>query len=134
MSILTCYDCNAYIDTDYVDPCWWDDKAFCDDDCQEQWYQRWVRGERARREAERDRPYLEWIEGMTHEQMAYKLRYGSPSHPIFKQRDRPVVYQAFKDKFERLGGMTPELSERLGYNRKNHDLKGNPKPGVFDDD
>ncbi len=53
------------------------------------------------------------IDIMTLEELAYNWRFAPVGHPLL-QGD---VGKYFQSKFLELGGMTPEISKRLGWNR-----------------
>ena len=53
------------------------------------------------------------IDAMTLEELAGHHRF-DPSGSRYVQRE---IYDYFSDRFEALGGMTPELSKRIGWRR-----------------
>jgi hypothetical protein len=53
---------------------------------------------------------IEAINKMTHEEMAKLWRFGSSDHPYF----RDGLFDIFKSRFDELGGMTPEISKKIG--------------------
>lgn len=53
----------------------------------------------------------EQIDDLSHYDMGYLLRFAPAGHPFFKEGN----YEYFRERFEELGGMTPELSKRLGW-------------------
>jgi hypothetical protein len=58
----------------------------------------------------------EWedrIDAMDAEDMARLQRFAPTGHPIFRN-DLPL-YARFAARFKELGGMTPELSKRIGW-------------------
>jgi hypothetical protein len=58
-------------------------------------------------------PEVEKINNMTQIEMARIWRF-SPSGCIYFRADLPY-YDIFKARFNELGGMTPEISKRLGW-------------------
>jgi len=52
------------------------------------------------------------IDNMAHEQMARFYRFAPSSDPIIQT---PLLWDMFIERFEGLGGMTPELSKRIGF-------------------
>ena len=58
----------------------------------------------------------EWkktIDGMNQEQMASLWRFAPAGHPVFD--GTLPLYNYFIDRFKKLGGMTPEISKKLGF-------------------
>lgn len=56
----------------------------------------------------------EWtprIANMDHLEMAKLWRFAKMGHPLF----RPPQFEQFRERFESLGGMTPELSKQIGW-------------------
>jgi hypothetical protein len=53
------------------------------------------------------------IEGMSHEDMAYMYRFAPSWHPYF-QCDTPE-WELFIGRFKELGGMTSEISRKIGW-------------------
>ena len=53
------------------------------------------------------------IDGMSQTQMARLQRFSPSGNPIFRS-DLPL-YDYFKKRFDELGGMTPEISKRIGW-------------------
>lgn len=58
------------------------------------------------------RPWLERIAAMDHEQMARFWRFAPVGHEVFTT---PELAQAFQARFSSLGGMTVEMSKRIGW-------------------
>ncbi len=59
----------------------------------------------------------EWeasIDAMTQYQMASLWRFAPSGHPLFRN-DIPQLFDKFKERFEELGGMIPEISKQLGW-------------------
>jgi len=59
--------------------------------------------------------WLDKIENMTHEDMAKMWRFSIPGHPVFVSGSE--LYEAFKERFENLGGMTPAISKKIGWKK-----------------
>lgn len=57
--------------------------------------------------------WKEKIDNMSHEQMAMLWRFAPFGHPIY-QIDSPLL-KYFTDRFNTFGGMTPEISKRIGW-------------------
>jgi len=53
------------------------------------------------------------INSMDLEQLARRYRFGEVGDPMFVGD----VYTVFRDRFESLGGWTPELSNRIGWEK-----------------
>jgi hypothetical protein len=53
------------------------------------------------------------IDNMTHYQMVSLWRFAKVGHPYFRC-DLPL-YAYFKERFDKLGGMTSEISKQLGW-------------------
>lgn len=53
------------------------------------------------------------IDEMSHVAMARLYRFSPPGHPFFRT-DLPL-WDYFKEKFDKLGGMTPEISKMIGW-------------------
>lgn len=53
------------------------------------------------------------IDEMTHFQMAKFRRYAPPGHIYFKHGSPLFLY--FENRFQNLGGMTPEISKAIGW-------------------
>lgn len=56
----------------------------------------------------------EVIDNMSHEQMAYLYRFAPPGHKYFR-RYSSEESKYFLNRFYSLGGMTSEMSKRLGW-------------------
>lgn len=52
------------------------------------------------------------IDSMEHEEMCSAWRFSKSGDPIFRS-DLPF-YARFKEKFDKLGGFTPEISKKIG--------------------
>lgn len=52
------------------------------------------------------------INAMTHEEMARAWRFAPLCDPMFTD---PHYHEVFKARFESLGGMTTEMSKRIGW-------------------
>ncbi len=53
------------------------------------------------------------INNMSQEEMATLWRFAPSGHPYF---DTPLpYYEVFKNRFDELGGMSPEISKRIGW-------------------
>jgi len=50
---------------------------------------------------------------MTQKEMARLQRFASSGHPVF-DFSLPL-YERFKKRFAKLGGMTPEISKKIGW-------------------
>jgi hypothetical protein len=60
---------------------------------------------------------LEWkdrIDGMTQIECAYLQRFSPSGHPIFDSRNKGL-YEYFSSHFKMVGGMTPEIMEKIGW-------------------
>jgi hypothetical protein len=61
----------------------------------------------------------EWqtkIDGMSHVDMCSMVRYAPCGHPCF-DRTIPEVSDYFNDRYQKFGGMTPEISKQIGWGR-----------------
>ncbi len=58
-----------------------------------------------------DDPMKRKIDSMTQREMAAAWRFAPMGDPMFQ---RPT-FDYFKERFESLGGMTPEISKELGW-------------------
>ena len=58
--------------------------------------------------------HTEAIRRMTYYEMARLYRF-APSGHIYFDTNHPELYAAFVGRFKELGGMTPELSKRIGW-------------------
>lgn len=56
---------------------------------------------------------IEEINNMSHEEMARLWRF-APSGSIYFDRTKPF-YKIFEKRFKELGGMTPEISKKIGW-------------------
>jgi len=54
------------------------------------------------------------IDKMNQEEMAKIFRFSKDGHPYFRL-DYPNLIKYFNDRFERLGGMTKKISEKIGW-------------------
>ena len=61
------------------------------------------------------------IDEMSHEELAALHRFAPAGHPVFNINFPISGY--FEDRFKELGGMTPEVSRKIGY-LKPKNLKG----------
>jgi hypothetical protein len=52
------------------------------------------------------------INSLTHEQMAHLWRFAPSGHKYFDKR--LPFFEIFKKRFDKLGGMTSEISKRIG--------------------
>lgn len=52
---------------------------------------------------------------MTQDEMARLWRYAPSGHPIFDSQ--LPLFEAFQKRFKELGGMTPEVSKRIDWDR-----------------
>lgn len=60
----------------------------------------------------------EWekkIDNMSHEELARLRRFAPSGHPVFNT-DYPL-YEYFEKRFNELGGMTPEISKKIGWEK-----------------
>ena len=55
------------------------------------------------------------IDGMDQESMAHRWRFSKSGDLMFRS-DLPF-YDRFKKRFDKLGGFTPEISKRIGWER-----------------
>lgn len=53
------------------------------------------------------------IDAMSQEDMARLWRFAPVGHPVFVRDSK--LYDYFNDRFQSLGGMTPEISKKLGW-------------------
>ena len=53
------------------------------------------------------------IDAMSHEDMARLWRFGPAGHHLFERRSAQFNY--FMDRFNSFGGMTPEMSKKIGW-------------------
>lgn len=53
------------------------------------------------------------IDAMSQIEMASLLRFAPAGHPVFRS-DLPL-YDYFQGRFNALGGMTPEISKKIGW-------------------
>jgi hypothetical protein len=63
-----------------------------------------------------DQEIQEWknkIDKMSQIQMASMWRFSGAGHPVFNST--LPLYEYFKAKFDKLGGMTPEISKQIGW-------------------
>ena len=56
----------------------------------------------------------EIIDAMTHEEMAWAWRFNEAGHPFFSD---PELAPYFEKRFKQLGGMTAEISKKIGWNK-----------------
>lgn len=56
--------------------------------------------------------WKQWIDDLSREDMARLQRFAPAGHPVFRS-DLPL-YEYFQARFKRLGGMSPEISKRIG--------------------
>jgi len=59
------------------------------------------------------RSWEKTIDTMTQEEMARLQRFASGGHPVFDSS--LPLYDRFQKRFQELGGMTPEISKRIGW-------------------
>ncbi len=57
---------------------------------------------------------LDYINQMSHLDMAYMHRFAEAGHPYFN-RDFPELVEAFEKRWALFGKMTPEISKRIGW-------------------
>ena len=50
---------------------------------------------------------------MSQEQMAELWRFAPPGHPYFDRRY--PLFELFNERFQKLGGMTTEISKKIGW-------------------
>lgn len=55
----------------------------------------------------------EKIQTMSHEEMASFWRFASIGHPLFSRAYN--LHERFEKRFREFGGMTPEVSEKIGW-------------------
>jgi len=48
--------------------------------------------------------------------MARLYRFSPPGHPVFDSNNNPL-YEIFKMRFAKLGGLTPSISKEIGWGR-----------------
>ena len=65
---------------------------------------------------EEDRKTIEKINKMSQEEMATLWRFAPIGHPYFDS-SKPF-YEIFKKRFKELGGMSPEVSKKIGMVRR----------------
>jgi hypothetical protein len=56
--------------------------------------------------------YKKEIDNLNQEQMCYAWRFSSIGHPYFQ----PELSEYFCARFKELGGFTPEISKKIGWN------------------
>ncbi len=54
------------------------------------------------------------IDKMTHADMARLWRFAPACHPIFDKRNS--LFEHFKKRFDKFGGMTTKISKQIGFN------------------
>ena len=59
--------------------------------------------------------WKEAIDNMSQTEMARMFRFAPSGHPVFS-RDLPL-YDHFQERFKFLGGMTPEISKKIGWGK-----------------
>jgi len=60
-----------------------------------------------------DQKMIDDINKMTHMEMAMLWRFAPTGHPFF---DHTLPYYAiFKKRYDEFGGMTPEISKKIGW-------------------
>jgi hypothetical protein len=59
--------------------------------------------------------WREKIPALTQMECAQLQRFAPPGHPIFD--DRTDLFNLFSERFAEVGGMTPEISKRIGWER-----------------
>lgn len=55
------------------------------------------------------------IDSMSHIELAHLQRFAPIGHPVYDYR--LPLYGYFSNRFDSLGGMTPEISKRLGWDQ-----------------
>lgn len=55
------------------------------------------------------------INNLSRLEMCRMWRFVEPGHPVFV-RDTPL-WKAFKERFDKLGGFSPEISKKIGFER-----------------
>ena len=65
---------------------------------------------------EQTEQHLAYIRTMSHMDMAYMWRFTPSGHPYFNT-DYPLLTRAFADRWELLGGMTPAISKKIGWDK-----------------
>jgi len=63
---------------------------------------------------ERTQQHLDYINQMSHLDMAYMHRFSPAGHPFFNP-DFPELVKAFETRWALFGKMTPEISKRIGW-------------------
>ena len=57
--------------------------------------------------------WMEKIDSMSHMEMATLYRFAPSGHPIFSTSGE--LFDHFMKRFNELGGMSPEISKRIGW-------------------
>jgi hypothetical protein len=57
-----------------------------------------------------DFPTMDQVEKANHEQLAWWYRFLLPS-----DKEQQAILDKIADRFKKLGGMTPEISKRIGH-------------------
>ena len=60
--------------------------------------------------------YKRTIDSMSQTQLAYAWRFAEVGDPIFSDHE---LFQYFRTRFDSLGGMTPEISKLIGWDKLN---------------
>jgi hypothetical protein len=60
-----------------------------------------------------DQAEVERINSMSQEEMAELWRYAPSGHPYFD--NHKPYFKIFNERFKELGGMTPEISKKIGW-------------------
>lgn len=60
--------------------------------------------------------HKEMIDNMGHYEMAYMVRFAPTGHPFFISGTETSEY--FYKKFNKFGGMTTEISKRIGWGKR----------------
>ena len=60
--------------------------------------------------------YKKFIDNMSQFEMCKLWRFAETGHPIFNKDNG--LYNYFKERFDKLGGFTPEISKALGWGDK----------------
>jgi hypothetical protein len=55
----------------------------------------------------------EIINNLTHEELCRIWRFAPPSHPYFR-KELPL-FKYFNERYKKMGGMTSEMSKRIGW-------------------
>ncbi len=63
--------------------------------------------------AEEIQEWKDRIDKMSHADLAALYRFARPGHPVF--RSGLPLYNYFNARFQSLGGMTPEVSRKIGW-------------------